>query len=358
MIYDNLIINEKIWSQLNAMVKNQKLPHAMLFHGPNGTGKEAHAIKLAALLNDDAENSQLVKIKNFQHPNINLILPMPREKTINKKSNALDCLSEKTLENLIEMKKKKMASPYYTINFSKASNILINSIRDIKQKSHFAINTGAVVHIIFDAEKLCSPKTEPGNALLKILEEPPKNTFFILITSNKDKILDTIISRCCDFYFPKLNNKKIKKYFNQRTNIDHLDLLINITHGSMKEIEQIIQSEINIHTLIDDAKSMIGALMKNDNWQANYTKAEKLFKSDKHTFKIFIKILIFVLNDLEKIKNNNFDCLILDDVKKTKTLDYNACIEIVEITYQNLYKNLNPSIGLNSMLIKMKKILK
>ena len=103
----------------------------------------------------------------------------------------------------------------------------------------------------------------------------------------------------------------------------------------MKEIEQIIQSEINIHTLIDDAKSMIGALMKNDNWQANYTKVEQLFKSDKHTFKIFIKILIFVLNDLEKIKNNNFDCLILDNVKKTKTLDYNACIEIVEITYQN-----------------------
>ena len=108
MIYDNLIINEKIWSQLNAMVENRKLPHAMLFHGPHGTGKEAHAIKLAALLNDDTENSQLVKIKNFQHPNINLILPMPREKTINKKSNALDCLSEKSLEHLIEMKKQKI----------------------------------------------------------------------------------------------------------------------------------------------------------------------------------------------------------------------------------------------------------
>jgi DNA polymerase III gamma/tau subunit len=358
MIYDNLIVNEKIWSQLNAMVENQKLPHAMLFHGPHGTGKEAHAIKLAALLNDDTENSQLVKIKNFQHPNINLILPMPREKTINKKSNALDCLSEKSLEHLIEMKKQKMVSPYYTISFSKASSILINSIRDIKKNSHFDINKGAVVHIIFEAEKLCSPKTEPGNALLKILEEPPKNTFFILITSNKDKILDTIISRCCDFYFPKINNQKIKNYFNQNMNIENLDLLINITHGSMKELYQIIESEIDIHTLIEDAKNIIGVLMKNDNWETHYKNLEKLFKSDRHTFTIFIKILIFVLNDLEKIKNNNFDCLILEDIKKTKKLDYSACIEIVETTYQNLYKNLNPSIGIASMLIKMKKILR
>ena len=82
-----------------------------------------------------------------------------------------------------------------------------------------------------------------------------------------------------------------------------------------------------------------------------------MFKKDKQTFKIFIKILIFVLNDLEKIKNNNFDCLILGDVKKTKILNYNKCIEIVENTYQKLSKNLNPSIGLATMLIKMKNIL-
>ena len=61
-----------------------------------------------------------------------------------------------------------------------------------------------MIHMIFEAEKLCDPKIEPGNALLKILEEPPKNNIFILVTSKKNKILDTILSRCCDFYFPKL----------------------------------------------------------------------------------------------------------------------------------------------------------
>ena len=357
MIYDNIITNEAIWVELKTMIQHQKLPHALLFHGPDGSGKEAHAIELAALLNNCDETNQLAKIKKFQHPNINLIIPMPREKTITKKSTTLDCLSEKSLEHLIEMKIKKMSEPYATIKFEKASSILINSIRDLHKNSHFSVDNGNVVNIIFEAEKLCSPKTEPGNALLKILEEPPKNTFFILIASNKDKLLDTILSRCCDFYFSKIENKKIKEYFAKQDEIQSLDLLINITNGSMKQIHSLIDSDISILELIEDAKNVIGTLMKNNDWQIHYKKTEQLFKTDKETFEIFIKILIFVLNDLEKIKNNNFDCLILNDVKKTKILNYNKCIEIVENTYQKLYKNLNPSIGLASMFIKMKNIL-
>ena len=53
------------------------------------------------LLNNINEMAQLAKIKNFQHPNIHLIIPMPREKTINKKSSAIDCLTDKSLNHLI-----------------------------------------------------------------------------------------------------------------------------------------------------------------------------------------------------------------------------------------------------------------
>ena len=356
MIYDNLIINQKVWNELEKMVAQKKLPHALLFHGPEGAGKEAHAIELAALLNNSHNNSY-AKIKKFQHPNINLIIPMPREKTINKKSNGLDCLSEKSLSFLIEMKQQKMKYPYQKVSFDKASSILINSIRDIKKNSHLSIGSGSVVHIIFEADKLCQPRNEPGNALLKILEEPPKNTFFILISTNKDKLLDTILSRSCDFYFSKVTKEKIQDYYKDSIVKHNIDLLINLTNSSMKEINNIIKSDIDIQKLINDAKNIIGTLMKNNDWQNAHKQLEQLFKKDKHSFKIFIEIIIFVLNDLEKIKNNNYDCLILDNIKKTRNLDYSACITIIESTYQNLSKNLNPSMGLASMLIKMKKIL-
>ena len=359
MIYNNLILNQEIWSQLTNMVENNKLPHALIFSGSDGVGKEAHAIELAGLLNMKKGQTNLTKIQRFQHPNINLIIPFPREKNINKKSDMIDCLSNKSLEKLLEMKLHKMENPYSIIEFDKASSILINSIRDIKKKSKFSINEreGAIVHIIFQAEKLCSPRTESGNALLKILEEPPPNTFFILVTNHKEKMLDTILSRCCDFYFPKISNQKINTYIHKHYNIGNSDLLISICNGSIKQINHIIDSKIDIENTIKDGKKLISSIIQNKNWQAHYKKMEKLFKSDKQSFKIFIKIIIFILNDLEKIKNNIFDCLILSDVQKVKSLDYNKCIYVIEETYQKLYKNINPAMGLFTMFLKLNRIL-
>ena len=357
MIYNNLIEHKKIRSQLNEMVKNKKLPHAMLFHGSEGSGKEGHAIELAALLNNHQNQNNLIKIRKFQHPNINLIVPMPREKSINKNADALKALSDKSLENLIEMKKNKMINPYKNITFDKKSTILINSIRDIKKDLHFSVDGGAKVHLIFNAEKLCYPKNEAGNALLKILEEPPKNTFFILVTDHKEKMLDTILSRCCDFYFPKVTKSKIDTYFKNDTLNNELDLLMAITNHSIKQIQNIIESDIEIQSYIDDSKNLISKLMQDSDYDSNVKKIEKLFKSNKIHFKIFIKILIIILNDLEKIKNKHFDCLILTDVKKTKFVDYNKCIDLIEQTYHQLNRNANPSMSIFSMMIKMKKIL-
>ena len=67
--------------------------------------------------------------------------------------------------------------------------------------------------MIFEADKLCFPRNEAGNALLKVLEEPPSQTIFILVTSKKENMLDTIVSRCCDFYFQKISAEKISNYF-------------------------------------------------------------------------------------------------------------------------------------------------
>ena len=51
MIYDNLIINDSIWTKLRNMQNANTIPHAILFHGSNGSGKEGHAIEFASMLN-------------------------------------------------------------------------------------------------------------------------------------------------------------------------------------------------------------------------------------------------------------------------------------------------------------------
>ena len=97
------------------MFHSKQIPHALLFHGPEGCGKEAHAIEMASLLNYKTK-SDLEKIKIFQHPNINLIVPLIKEKTINKNSNSLNALSDKSLEMFIDLKKQKMITPYKKIS--------------------------------------------------------------------------------------------------------------------------------------------------------------------------------------------------------------------------------------------------
>ena len=359
MIYNNLILNSTIWRQLKVMVENNTLPHAFIFHGPEGSGKEAHAIEFAALINSSNENNNKKKIMNFQHPNINLIIPLPREKSINKKSDSLNAISDKSLESLIEMKKQKMQHPYNKIKFEKASSILINSIRDIKKNIYTSIDNevGYIVHLVFEAEKLCTPKTEPGNALLKILEEPPRKNIFILITSEKNKLLDTIQSRCCEFYFPKLSENQIIHYLNNHIDYEtkEIELIMKLSNNNMKNVLKMIELGEQIEILKKDAISFIKNIMQNRGWEKNIKKFESLFRTKKELFKLFIKIIIFILNDLEKIKNKNRDCVILTNITSTKDLNYIDAINIIEQYYTELNKNLNPSIGLFSMAVEMKK---
>ena len=83
MIYSNLLNNQKNWQHLCHAWKSGRLPHALLFHGPPGTGKEGHALELAAMLNcQEVEDEgacgncpSCKKTKSFQHETVKLILP-------------------------------------------------------------------------------------------------------------------------------------------------------------------------------------------------------------------------------------------------------------------------------------------
>jgi DNA polymerase III delta prime subunit len=356
MIFPNLIINKKIWPKLEKMFHSNQMPHALLLHGPEGSGKEAHAIKLASLINYKT-NADMEKMKIFQHPSIHLILPLIKEKNINKNSDALNALSEKSLELLIDMKKRKMLNPYYKISFTKKSTILINSIRDIKKNIHLNNTNYYNIYLIFEAEKLCYPRNEAGNALLKVLEEPPEKTIFILVTSKKEKILDTIQSRCCDFYFKKIETKKIIQYLDANNYEYNNRLLVQLCNNNLNLIIEMINQKLDLNALIKKAKMLINCLINNNSHQEYSKYIEDLFKKNKKEFEIYIKIIIIILNDLNKINNHYGNCIILDDKINVKKLYYTNCINIVEKYYNELSYNLNPSIGFFAMMIEMKNAL-
>ena len=84
------------------------------------------------------KSNTLNKIKKNVHENINYILPLPKRKAIRKSDSALKALKETDIEDIHEQIKAKLSAPYQRIGSEKANTILINSIRDIKNKIHLS----------------------------------------------------------------------------------------------------------------------------------------------------------------------------------------------------------------------------
>ena len=216
----DIVEQEKAKAILTRIYESRRVPHAFLFCGKDGVGKFNTAIQFAKLLNTGEEQSDFntalnAKISSLNEPYIKLIMPLPRGKGEGGDDSAFDKLSKEIIENVTQEIKKKAANPYHKISIEDANTIKISSIREVKKFVSVQLDDVKFrVVIILDAHLM---NDQAQNALLKNLEEPPEGIIFILITSNKEKLLHTIQSRCWTINFEPLSEASVtsimKKYF-------------------------------------------------------------------------------------------------------------------------------------------------
>ena len=306
MIYNELLINEIVFSKLLSFYKNNHLPNAFIFHGNQGIGKEAHAVEFFALLNcSNVKNNfacgdcpSCKKTTNLQHELLQIITPLPKSRAINKNDHPLKALNEKQKKLLIENYSKKGLNPYYKIKLEGSHRIIINSIKEIKKTINLSISDNKIrVFLILDAEKLCYPSQESANALLKILEEPKENNLFILVTSEINKIIDTIKSRCSTIFFPNISSSKIENYL-AKQNIPDSKIISKISFGNIRYGLKINNS---ITIKMNSIQKMILALSNNNlkKWNNEFSHL------DKNDIIENFKLLNLFFRDLEIIKNTN-----------------------------------------------------
>ncbi len=295
---------KKILSNYNLV---SKIPHALLFTGPDGVGKENFAIRFAqsvnsTLLNEEKKERVLNQISNLSEPFVKYIIPLPRGKNETDSDTPTAKLSNDEMDLLHEELSKKIKNGYHKIKLPKANNIKINSIREIKKFLSLEFSDVACRFIIISSAHLMSEPAQ--NALLKNLEEPPPGVVFILITSFPKRLRETIRSRCWVINFDPLSYEELvsvlTKYFNVDKNI--ANTVAPFADGSVTMALKLIKMDIG-----DLSEKTISILRYSfgKKFHSAFNELNSLLaEQGPDNIQLIIKMIITWLNDLQKYKKN------------------------------------------------------
>lgn len=209
--FEEIAGQKEIVKTLKASLRNGKTSHAYLFTGPRGVGKTTIARLIAK--------------------GVNCLENGITDEPCNKCENCLS-INDGSFMDMIEI--------------DAASNRGIDEIRQLKEKINYQPSKGRKKIYIIDEVHMLTK--EAFNALLKTLEEPPEHVIFILATTEADKILPTIISRCQRYDFKTLSPAEMKEKLgeiseNEGVSVpdDVLDLIYENSGGSMRDATSILE---------------------------------------------------------------------------------------------------------------------
>lgn len=293
---------------LDRIISSSKIPHAFLFVGKQGVGKDYFALQLAQTINQkitpDNEKTNVIKgLANLNEPYIKYIFALPRGKNETDESNPYEKLSADELEEIKEEIKKKISNPYHRIQLSKANTIKINSIRDINKFLALQFEQSYYRYVLISDAHLMNETAQ--NALLKNIEEPPEKVIFILTTPHPELLRETIRSRCWTMYFNPMSNDDISQILVEYYNID-VTLAKEVAifaDGSVTTANQLIEHDFS--KLKEKTISFLRYSLGKKFHSAYNEIISILSEGDTSSFKLFVQMIIIWLNDLQRYRTSN-----------------------------------------------------
>ena len=252
MFFKDVIGQEEAKQRLIREAKEGKIAHARLFCGPEGIGKLPLAIAFARYLscNNPGENDacglcpSCVKFNKLAHPDLHFVFPVIKKK-------AKDTVSD---DFISEWRELLSHTHYFNLNIwleemgaeNQQAQIYVKESDEIIRKLSLKSSQGGYkIMIIWLPEKM---NVECSNKLLKLLEEPPSQTIFLLISEEPDMLLTTIQSRTQRFTLYGIKEECIMERLQNQYGLQEKDAN-SIAHQSegnfLKALESIHLSEEN-----------------------------------------------------------------------------------------------------------------
>jgi len=222
MKFSNIIGQQSIKNHLIETVKNKRISHAQLFLGPEGSGSLPLAIAYAQYIfcSNKQENDSCgtcpscLKVQHFSHPDLHFSYPIHLQKSTRTSDDVF-----------LEWKKQLETSIYFGLkdwyatlgNDNKQGTIGTDESQKIVKKISLKSFEGGYKILIMWMPELMN--NQAANKLLKIIEEPPKNTLFILVSENHENIISTILSRTQLVKIPRLKEQELAQFLIQSKEI-------------------------------------------------------------------------------------------------------------------------------------------
>jgi DNA polymerase-3 subunit delta' len=248
MQFKDIVGQQSVKNHLIQTVKDERISHAQLFLGPEGSGSLALALAYAQYIScenkqeDDSCNecSSCRKFNKLVHPDLHFSYPF------------FASHHENTALTFIEdWRKAFLANPYLGLDEwrdqlnadNKQANINIAEAHSIITKLSLKPFEGEYKILIMWLPEYLSLQ---GNALLKVIEEPAQKTLFLLVAQNQEQILNTIISRTQLVKIPKLSQQDIVEYLEKR-NIEtaKAQQLAYLSNGNLQTALQHLNNQEN-----------------------------------------------------------------------------------------------------------------
>jgi len=307
---DELVGQKFISITLKQALLTKKIAPAYLFNGPRGTGKTSSARIFAKSLNCQA----------FDQPTITPCCKCDLCRQITDGS-ALDI-----------------------IEIDAASNTGVENIREIIERARFAPTQARwKVYVIDECHML---STAASNALLKTIEEPPSRVVFILATTNPERVLSTIKSRCQKFDFRRISPSDIFQHLSEiaekesiKYEVQALKMIAKRSNGGMRDAQSLLEqlnllpegiTINNIQNLLGEVSeseltNLIKSLVEN-NPESLIITCKKLYDAGNEPLQIIIGLLNITRDLLLHTTNNKYSDLYytsdefrdeLDEISKT-----------------------------------------
>lgn len=363
MLFKDVHGHDELKHKLIQNIRNERVPHAQLFLGPEGSGNLGLALATTQMIYCENPSeydscgicSSCIKISKLTHPDVHFSFPTvgAREVSSSFLTEWREMVDNSTYFNAVDWTSKIAKDENKTLNITKEES------RDIISKLSLKPFEGeAKTLILWMPEYL----QNVGNSLLKIIEEPPQKTYFMLVAHNFDALLTTITSRTQLVKVPAYTHEDVMRYLIERYQLDQsrAENISFLSEGNLNAAITLVESVENNYA--EMFRTWMLACYQN-NLQVVAATMDELAKLGRTQIQLFLRNGLKILRESLLFKHVDnyeikFEGEYKDFIKKfSNTLNANYIEQSYELINDVIYhigRNANAKIALFNLSLALR----